>query len=162
LIDVQVAWEALEDAFTHHIHMPGIGYFLHIPTGDVVRFSEHAASLNQSSRIDTDPNYLRIDTVTSAEQYEWMRQFIASIEDGLLRDALAEAIDGVGAFRRFRDALATRSAERGMWMEFRRVKLRTLLENWLNSQGLRAVPRTAPPQNRAGSDDMADAAANVT
>ena len=56
-------------------------------------------------RIASDGNYLRIDPVRSREQYRWMERFIPMVDEPELRGKLTQAIDGKGAFRRFKDVL---------------------------------------------------------
>jgi hypothetical protein len=93
------------------------------------------------ARISADSNYLRIDPVSSREQYRWMERFIPMVDDTDLRGKLAHAIDGKGAFRRFKDVLMTYAADRERWFAFRRERLRTFMEAWLNAHALQAVPR---------------------
>jgi hypothetical protein len=92
-------------------------------------------------RIASDGNYLRIDPVSSREQYRWMERFIPMVEDPDLRGKLTQAIDGKGAFRRFKDVLMSYGPERERWFAFRSERLRTFMEAWLNAHALRAAPR---------------------
>ena len=50
---------------------------------------------------------------SSREQYRWMERFIPMIEDPDLRGKLTQAIDGKGAFRRFKDVLMSYAPDRG-------------------------------------------------
>src|SRR5678810_146382 len=86
-------------------------------------------------------NYLRIDPVSSREQYRWMERYIPMVEDVELRAKLAVSIDGKGAFRRFKDVLMSYATERERWFAFRSERLRIFMEAWLNAHALRAVPR---------------------
>jgi hypothetical protein len=93
------------------------------------------------ARIAADPTYLRIDPVSSREQYRWMERYIPMVEDVELRAKLAVSIDGKGAFRRFKDVLMSYGAERERWFAFRSERLRIFMEAWLNAHALRPVPR---------------------
>ena len=103
LRDVPVDWEALEDAFENNA--PEVHSYLHLTTGEVLRVVDGVADPQMHVRIASDGNYLRIDPVSSREQYRWMERFIPMVEDADLREKLTQAIDGKGAFRRFKDVL---------------------------------------------------------
>src|SRR5271154_4173540 len=97
LREVPVDWEALEDAFENNA--PEVHSYLRLSTGEVLRVVDGVADPQMHVRISSDSNYLRIDPVSSREQYRWMERFIPMIEDADLRGKLAQAIDGKGAFR---------------------------------------------------------------
>src|SRR5476651_2102142 len=103
LRDIPVDWEALEDAFENNA--PEVHSYLQLGTGEVLRVVDGIADPEMHSRISTDAGYLRVDPVSSREQYRWMERFIPMVEDAELRDKLTQAIDGKGAFRRFKDVL---------------------------------------------------------
>lgn len=139
LREVPVDWEALEDAFENNA--PEVHSYLHLTTGEVLRVVDGVADPQMHARISADPNYLRIDPVSSREQYRWMERFIPMVDDAELRGKLAHAIDGKGAFRRFKDVLMTYAADRERWFLFRSERLRTFMEAWLNAHAIKAVPR---------------------
>ncbi len=136
---VPVAWEALEDAFENNA--PEVHSYLHMGTGEVVRVVDGIADPATHARIATDSTYLRVDPVSSREQYRWMERFIATVEEGPLRTKLLQAIDGKGAFRRFKDVLMAFPVDRERWFTFRSERLRTCMEGWLEAQGVTPVPR---------------------
>ena len=103
-------WEALEDAFENNA--PEVHSYLHLTTGEVLRVVDGVADPQMHVRIASDGNYLRIDPVSSREQYRWMERFIPMAEDPDLREKLTQAIDGKGAFRRFKDVLMSFGDER--------------------------------------------------
>lgn len=136
---VPVDWEALEDAFENNA--PEVHSYLHLTTGEVLRIVDGVADPQMHARIAADANYLRIDPVSSREQYRWMERYIPMVDDAELRAKLAASIDGKGAFRRFKDVLMSYGAERERWFAFRSERLRIFMEAWLNAHALRAVPR---------------------
>ena len=140
---VPVAWEALEDAFENNA--PDIHSYLQLETGDVLRVVDGVADPQMHARVSVDPGYLRVEPVSSREQYRWMERFIATVDPGELRDKLVQAIDGKGAFRRFKDALVTHPVDRERWFTFRTERLRACMEGWLHAHDLRAIPREAWP-----------------
>jgi hypothetical protein len=137
--EVPVDWEALEDAFENNA--PEVHSYLHLSTGEVLRVVDGVADPQMHVRIASDGNYLRIDPVSSREQYRWMERFIPMIEDPELKGKLAHAIDGKGAFRRFKDVLMSYGVERERWFSFRSERLRTFMEAWLSAHAIRATPR---------------------
>jgi hypothetical protein len=138
--EVPVDWEALEDAFENNA--PEVHSYLHLATGEVLRVVDGVADPQMHVRIASDGNYLRIDPVSSREQYRWMERFIPMVEDPVLRGKLAQAIDGKGAFRRFKDVLMSYGVDRERWFAFRSERLRTFMEAWLSAH---AIKGTEPP-----------------
>jgi hypothetical protein len=158
LRDVPVDWEALEDAFENNA--PEVHSYLHLATGDVLRIVDGIADPQMHARIAGDANHLRVDPVSSREQYRWMERFIPMVDDPDLKGRLAQAIDGKGAFRRFKDVLMSFATERERWFTFRSERLRIFMEAWLTAHALRAVPRPAwatetPPQAEEVSPEPA-------
>jgi hypothetical protein len=137
--------EALEDAFENNA--PEVHSYLHLGTGEVLRVVDGIADPQMHSRIAADASYVRVEPVSSREQYRWMERFIQMLDPGDLRDELVLAIDGRGAFRRFKDVLMVNATERERWFAFRSERLRVFMEAWLEAHALRAVPRavTAAP-----------------
>src|ERR1700722_18586601 len=162
--DVPVDWEALEDAFENNA--PEVHSYLHLTPGEVLRVVDGVADPQMHVRIASDANYLRIDPVSSREQYRWMERFIPLAEDNELREKLTQAIDGKGAFRRFKDVLMSFGDEREKWFTCRSERLRTFMEAWLGAHAIKAISRpawaegAAPPDSEtaegpaeAGADD---------
>jgi hypothetical protein len=137
--DIPIDWEALEDAFENNA--PEVHSYLHLVTGDVLRVVDGVADPQMHARIAADPNYLRIDPVSSREQYRWMERYIPMVEDPDLQAKLSQAIDGKGAFRRFKDVLMAFAPERERWFAFRSERLRIFMEAWLSAHALNPVPR---------------------
>ncbi len=139
LREVPVDWEALEDAFENNA--PEVHSYLHLQSGEVLRVVDGVADPQMHGRITTDVTYLRIDPVSSREQYRWMERFIPMVEDIEIRTKLMQAIDGKGAFRRFKDVLVHYTTDRERWFAFRSERLRTFMEAWLAAHAIAAVAR---------------------
>lgn len=139
LREVPIAWEALEDAFENNAHE--VHSYLHLETGEVIRVVDGVADPAMHNRIMSDAHYLRIDPVSSREQYRWMERFIATVDDPELRHKLLASIDGKGAFRRFKDVLMSYPVDRERWFTFRSERLRFCMESWMSAHGLAAVER---------------------
>ena len=130
--DVPVDWEALEDAFENNA--PEVHSYLQLSTGEVLRVVDGIADPEMHARIASDPNYMRIEPVSSREQYRWMERFIPMVTDAQIQARLTTAIDGKGAFRRFKDVLMSFATERERWFAFRSERLRVFMEAWLSAQ----------------------------
>ncbi|MBX3272517.1 MAG: hypothetical protein KF729_19820 [Sandaracinaceae bacterium] len=139
LKEVPIAWEALEDAFENNA--PEVHSYLHLDTGEVIRIVDGIADPGMHARVAKDATYLRIDPVSSREQYRWMERFIETVEESELRDQLNQAIDGKGAFRRFKDVLMSFPVDRERWFAFRSERLRSCMEAWLAAHGIAAGER---------------------
>jgi hypothetical protein len=140
LRQVPISWEALEDAFENNA--PEVHSYVHLETGEVIRIVDGIADPGMHQRVMKDTEYLRIDPVSSREQYRWMERFIATVEEPELRDKLVRAIDGKGAFRRFKDVLMSYPVDRERWFAFRSERLRSCMEGWLGAHGIEVVERS--------------------
>ncbi|MFW5875649.1 MAG: UPF0158 family protein [Myxococcota bacterium] len=145
---VPISWEALQDAFENNA--PEVHSYLHFDTGEVIRIVDGIADPDMHERVMNDPSYMQVDPVSSREQYRWMERFIATVEDPDLRHRLLTAIDGKGAFRRFKDVLMSEPVERERWFAFRSERLRACMEAWLQAHGIEPVDR---PKWRVPSAD---------
>ncbi len=136
---IPLSWDALEDAFENNASE--VHSYLHRETGEVLRLIEGVSDQSLFKRVSKDANYLSIDPVPSREQYRWMEHFIDSMEDDELRGKLRRAVDGRGAFRRFKDVLAPHRVDRERWFRFRSDRLREAMERWLSHHNLKPVER---------------------
>lgn len=160
LQEVPVDWEALEDAFENNA--PEVHSYLHVKTGEVLRVVDGIADPEMHSRIALDPNYMRIDPVSSREQYRWMERFIPMVTDAQIQARLTTAIDGKGAFRRFKDVLMSFATERERWFAFRSERLRVFMEAWLSAHGLSPIARPVVEQVAPEPDEPVPAAPAIT
>lgn len=157
--DVPIDWEALEDAFENNA--PEVHSYLHLSTGEVLRVVDGIADPEMHQRIASDTSYMRVEPVSSREQYRWMERFIPMVEDKPLSDLLTQAIDGKGAFRRFKDVLMSHGAERERWFAFRSERLRVFMEAWLAAHALKPVPRVVWPSETSKEPKEATATSAV-
>lgn len=142
VIRVALDWVELEGALENN--SPELHSFLNKVTGDVVRIFR--GSENSEARLreaETDPDSLYIEPISSREQYRWMEEFIEITEESNLKDKLNIAIDGKGAFRRFKDVLVGYPADRERWFAMRSARLRTHMTEWLAVKGIE--PINTPP-----------------
>ena len=76
----------------------------------------------------------------SGEGYRDMEDFVASVTDAGRADRLAIAIEGRGAFRRFKDVISRWPDEQERWYRFSDERCRGRARQWLTGAGYRTVP----------------------
>lgn len=144
---VAIDWIELEGALENN--SPELHSFINIITGDVIRIFEGGENSEiRLKQAETSPDYLYVEPISSREQYHWMEEFIEIVEEPTLKDKLNIAIDGKGAFRRFKDVLVGYPAERELWFSKRSVKLRAHMVTWLTSKNVE--PTNTPPWEAGG------------
>jgi Uncharacterised protein family (UPF0158) len=89
---------------------------------------------------------IHVEPLGSKVEYRWRKEFAGTVRDARLRDQLEVALDGRGAFRRFKNVLLDFPAERERWFAFRDERLHATAREWLEELGIE--PTTAPPAAR--------------
>ena len=80
--------------------------------------------------------YEPLPKAISYEGYEDMEDFIDTVRDDNLAEPLRVAINGKGAFRRFKDLLERYPEERERWFCFKDSKLKQRALEWLENIGV--------------------------
>jgi hypothetical protein len=151
---VPVNWDDLEMALTWRSDESVS--VLDLRTGEVrnCRLSQFANEVDEfelsEDEVDTgkaEGYFVRIEPLESSVEYGWMVEFAASVTDSRLRERLEIALDGRGAFRRFKDVLAQYPAERERWFGFRDERLHAAAREWLEEHEIE--PTTVPRHRRA-------------
>jgi hypothetical protein len=140
---IPINWTDLETAFERNA--PDTESFLDTRTGEVVTVTEGAIDYTeQRGKVTAGGEaFVRIEPAASREQYKWMERFVAGVTDEPLRERLVIAIDGKGAFRRFKDVLLNYPTERERWFSYRSELLHWAIQKWLEKEQL--APKEAPP-----------------
>ncbi|HEY7955012.1 MAG TPA: UPF0158 family protein [Polyangia bacterium] len=146
---VPVHWTDLETAFERNA--PDTESFLDLRSGDVVTVSQGAIDYAETrARVQGGGDaFLRVEPAASREQYKWMERFVAGVTDEPLRERLIIAIDGKGAFRRFKDVLLNYPVERERWFAYRGDLLHWHMQKWLEKEQIEAKeppPWSPPPE----------------
>ena len=146
---VPVNWTDLETAFERN--SPDTESFLDLRSGEVVTVTQGAIDYTeQRGKVQTGGDaFLRVEPAASREQYRWMERFVAHVTDEPLRERLVIAIDGKGAFRRFKDVLLNYPTERERWFSYRADLLHWHMQKWLEKEQLtprEPAPWGAPPE----------------
>lgn len=143
---ITVNWSDLEIAFERN--SPEQESFLDLEVGDLLSITEGEPDAPaRRAKVAAHPDrYLRVDPASSREQYRWMERFVTSVSDEFLRDRLLVAIDGKGAFRRFKDVLLAFPAERERWFSYRSELLHFHMQTWLDHMKIEIA--NEPPWGR--------------
>jgi Uncharacterised protein family (UPF0158) len=83
--------------------------------------------------------FVEIPPADSRAGYDDMEAFIETVSQQHLRELLQVAIRGKGAFRRFKDVLATYPQERERWFQFHDERLFQRALDWLETEGISPV-----------------------
>jgi hypothetical protein len=117
-------------------------YYLDRKTGEIIAISESFMTIDEEDPLkekieeDYGTRYVLIPTIPSWESYNDMEDFIKTLGDANLQEKLYIAIDGNGAFRRFKNVLLHYPTERERWFKFQNVKLMQRVLKWLADEGI--------------------------
>lgn len=147
---VPIDWDDLEMALT--MHMEEHTCYLNLRTGKVemaadsllgddLGFSEEEVETGL-----TEGYLIHIEPLSSSIEYGWLVEFAESVTDPRLREKLEVALDGRGAFRRFKNVLADYPGERERWLAFRDERLWKAMGEWLADHDIE--PTTPPPERK--------------
>ncbi|MGI8552245.1 MAG: UPF0158 family protein [Dehalococcoidia bacterium] len=75
--------------------------------------------------------YISVPTDESRDSYRDMEGFVGTVANEEIAEHLSYAIEGRGAFRRFKGVLARHEDERDRWFAFKSTRLRERILNWL-------------------------------
>ena len=120
-VDLGALAEALED------HSDFLRWFIDPVTGEVLPWSEHMDDVPDPD----ESGAVYIEPIPSFEAYSDMRDFVAGVSDRRASDLLGRAIEGRGAFRRFKDTLFEFPQLRETWFKFHDARMRRRAIEWL-------------------------------
>ncbi len=84
---------------------------------------------------------IRIPTGEPGYSWEDMAEFIETVQDSHLADRLRDAIDGRGAFSRFKRLVYDHPETAKEWNAFRETRQQERAAEWLESEGIIAVKK---------------------
>jgi hypothetical protein len=153
--ELNIDWAALYSAF--QMNMPEVRCFLSLEDGRVLKLPPGDPTLSHV-RADVQ-RYVAIEAVPSRIQYQWIAEYIKLLGENPACERMEAAINGKGAFRRFKDILLTLPEERRRWFEFRDQKMKPFTEAWLNQQSL-VAKNEAPWMGELGTEGGEDSVGN--
>jgi hypothetical protein len=129
-IDLDELCSAMSDSSYEH------EYYLDLETGEIIFLSEYTDDEEigeLKDKIDEESDrYEQIPKLEPHEGYEEMQDFITTVKDERLILLLKVAINGKGAFRRFKDVLLDYPEERERWFQFKGAKEQERVLEWLD------------------------------
>ncbi len=133
-IDLDGLCSAMEDSSAEN------NYYLNLETGEILLISDYMDDEEiKKLKGKIDENFDRYELLPKAElyeSYEDMNAFISTVKDEHLVELLFSAINGKGAFRRFKDVLERYPEERGSWFHFKDDRLKERALEWLEDIGV--------------------------
>lgn len=116
-------------------------YFLDVETGEILFISDYMGdeeTREVKDRIEEDSErYERVPRAEPNEGYEDMVDFIATVDNERLAELLEVAINGKGAFRRFKDVMRNYPEESERWFKFKDERIEERALEWLSDIGIR-------------------------
>ena len=129
-IDLDELYDAMENSSYE------VEYYLDLETGEILFVSEGMDDEETGKlKNQIEEELGRYEPIPKAESYEGyrdMQAFIATVEDDHLSELLEVAINGKGAFRRFKDVLLNYPEERERWFQFKDDRMKERALEWLD------------------------------
>ena len=104
---------------------------------------EYAVEIGEEPEDEDSDRWLWVDCMGSSDGYHDMQEFIDTRTDPDWADRLSIAIQGRGAFRRFKDVLSRSPDELDEFHAFTDERQRGRARAWLAGEGICVVPRRA-------------------
>jgi len=122
----------LVDAFTMQSH--DIPYYLNCETGDIFPLIEGMEEYEMREEIEDSDNYIPLPSQYELNEYEIMEEFV-SLQAPKMQKILTMAIEGKGAFRRFKNTVQEYGIDT-QWYAFQREKLKEKAIEWCRDNDL--------------------------
>lgn len=135
-VDLDQLYWAYEDATLEN------SYYLDLETGEILFFSELLMSDEEiEEKIgeiedELGKRYISLPRTSPQEGYRNMSEFIETVTNEDLKQKLWIAIDGQGAFRRFKNVLGGYPKERERWFEFKNARIEKRVKDWLKAKDI--------------------------
>lgn len=115
--------------------------FLDLETGEKIYIDDLTQSIEENDRIaeriDSEPErYIKILTKNDINEYYIMLDFIKHLPSEETRNCLFSAVEGKGAFHRFKNEIRFLNIEQ-QWYDFRDKEFKNIAVNWCNEHNLK-------------------------
>ncbi len=130
---IKIDYDELEIAYDFGSYE--LEYYLDLETGETILISDAGEVKEETMEgIENDlDRFIRIPTSDSHEGYKDMADFLDTIENKQLQKLLTVALDGKGAFGRFKNVLYDYPEEQKRWYAFKADRTRERIIKWLES-----------------------------
>ncbi|MCD4785629.1 MAG: UPF0158 family protein [Candidatus Eremiobacteraeota bacterium] len=146
--DLECAMELQQDEMTHYLDKQ-TGEIITI-MDDISRYAEEEdidhlqdwekRDVELARKIESNwGNYIHVENVSSREGYRIMVGFAHTVKDENFQEKLFIALDGRGAFRRFKDVLYFNEDERQRFFKYHSESIKQIAEDWLESEDIKPV-----------------------
>lgn len=135
-----IDWSDLEFALTWRTAEGG--HYLDLTTGQIIAWTGQEDDQLSEDDIDAglaEGRLIAIEPLESSVEYGWMQDFASSVADSYLGRLLEVALNGAGAFRRFKGVLEDYPTERERWFVFRDERVREASREWLEENGVEGI-----------------------
>jgi hypothetical protein len=150
-----IAWQQVDDALS----MPdALESYLHRDTGEVVALlvdSGFEEDEDERERVEADPAFIAIPTEDAREAYQDMDSFAATVEDDEVHAQLDRALDGRGAFARFRDVLRLHSDLQRRFHEHQQAARIARFKQWLEAERIDLELHVESPSQAGAGESSA-------
>lgn len=150
MIDLQVIIDGLEMVDDMNT------VFLDLETGDTVYLSDFDPSLTEDTAelLEAYPDrFLRLPYQREINEYGMMEDFIDGLSGGEPKRTLEMAINGRGAFRRFKDTVRRYGIEE-RWYAFREAAYASLARHWCEENDVEYYQAGKAPANPADMEKL--------
>lgn len=103
---------------------------------DLPYWMEDEIELSLDILLDESGRYVRIPERDSSEAHKAMTGFIETLQNPVLEEELVSALNGKGAFRRFKDVLIGYPKERKQWHGYNAKVMKKVITEWLHALGI--------------------------
>lgn len=99
-------------------------------------YDEEEKELSEQIEEEWNVRFFKLPSQYDIHEYSIMEQFIWSLPEGRMQDSLETAIQGRGAFRRFKDSIIRYGIEQ-RWYDYQEEAYRKLAIEWCEDHGFR-------------------------
>ncbi|MEW6002034.1 MAG: UPF0158 family protein [Nitrospirota bacterium] len=103
---------------------------------DLTDWMEEEVEMALEILLDETGRYIRIPERESPEAFRIMAAFMETVKDPILKQELSIALNGKGAFRKFKDVLLDYPKERKRWHGYNAKAMKKVITEWLRSIGI--------------------------
>jgi len=108
-------------------------YYLSLETGEIRLLTPESPETERGEIYGSSEQFALLPKKPSRQGYQDLVDFIETVQDQPLKEKLTAAVEGKGAFRRFKDALLAYPEERRIWFTFSRERDENRVKEWLEA-----------------------------
>ena len=106
-------------------------YYLSLRTGQILLLNDQSSDTERYEIYRSEDDCVLLPKKRSRDGYQDLLDFIEAVGDNSLREKLAVAVQGQGAFRRFKDVLLAYPEDRRKWFTFSSERDENRIREWL-------------------------------